>query len=411
MEHEGDLEVNRPPGPGKQRRSLMRSYGGSRAAFIALLILSLMLCAVFVLGQGGTGREATNTNSRTKPPAPKPTRSPPKAGTPRRSTAPANNNRRQPTDKPKVDAAAANERTYWETIRLSSDPEDFKAYLKKYPDGQFTGLARDNLRRLETAAKPRLKTDAAGRIILGAIGGSNPGAARPAPKPGSVVRNQLGMALVYVPAGSFMMGSNNGGPDEEPVHEVTIKEGFYIGRYEVTQAEWQQLMGNNPSTFKGDSLPAEQVSWDDAQIFINKLNERGDGFKYRLPTEAEWEYACRAGTTGDYAGEVNEMGWFSENSGSKTHTVGTKRPNGWGLADMHGNVWEWCADYYHETYNGAPTDGSTWLTGTEMKYRVLRGGSWDGHVSDLRSAGRLRRSPAGRAYDFGFRVAAVVRTQ
>lgn len=329
------------------------NYNPWAAAVIPLMILCLG-CMLFALGQGGTGREPS-AKSNKNPPAPKRTPSSRKTTRTNRPTAPANNRPRQTNDEPKDDALA-NERTYWETIRLSSDAEDFKAYLQQYPNGQFAALARNTLRRLETAAKTGGKTNSnsEGPIILGSISGSNE-AAKPAPKPGSIVRNQMGMELVYVPAGSFMMGSNNGDADEKPVHEVTIKEGFYMGRYEVKQAEWQQVMGNNPSNFKGDNLPVEQVSWDDAQSFISKLNERGDGFKYRLPTEAEWEYACRAGTTGDYAGDVNEMAWFSENSGNKTHTVGGKRPNAWGLADMHGNVWEWCADYYHETYYGART--------------------------------------------------------
>ena len=206
------------------------------------------------------------------------------------------------------------------------------------------------------------------------------------------------------------MGSNNGAPDEKPVHEVTIKEGFYMGRYEVTQANWEQVMGTTPSNFKGDNLPVERVSWDDVQSFIRKLNERRDGFNYRLPTEAEWEYACRAGTTGDYAGDLNEMAWFSENSLGQPHAVGGKRPNALGLADMHGNVWEWCADYHHETYYGAPTDGSAWVTGGEMKYRVLRGGSWHGNVSALRSGGRDAAPPEHRNAFLGFRVVAIART-
>lgn len=230
--------------------------------------------------------------------------------------------------------------------------------------------------------------------------------AKPAPKPGSIVRNQLGMEMVYVPAGSFMMGSTNGSYDEKPVHQVTIKEGFYMGRFEVTQAEWQKVMGANYSQFKGDRLPVEKVSWNDAQSFIGKLNARGELFSYRLPTEAEWEYACRAGTTADYAGDVNEMAWFSENSGNKTHAVGGKQPNAWGLADMYGNVWEWCADYYHGSYNGAPTDGSAWVTSGLMRARVLRGGSWDFAANVLRSSYRRWATPIIRRNYIGFRVVA-----
>jgi formylglycine-generating enzyme required for sulfatase activity len=193
------------------------------------------------------------------------------------------------------------------------------------------------------------------------------------------------------------------------VHEVVIKDGFYLGRYEVTQAEWQKVTGNNPSFFKGERLPVDSVTWNETQAFIAKLNERGEGVTYRLPTEAEWEYACRAGTTGDYAGNISEMAWYSENAEKKTHSVGGKKPNAWGLADMQGNVWEWCQDWEHETYLGAPTDGSAWLSAGEQKHRVLRGGGWDGPATVLRSAHRGGGTPDTRWPDDGFRLVAVVR--
>jgi formylglycine-generating enzyme required for sulfatase activity len=246
--------------------------------------------------------------------------------------------------------------------------------------------------------------------------------------------NQTGIEFVLVPAGSFMMGSTNGGDNEKPVHQVTISQAFYMGKYEVTQAQWQSVMGNNPSNFKdcGGNCPVEQVSWDDAQNFVNKLNESNDGFRYRLPTEAEWEYACRAGTTGDYAGDLDAMAWYGNNSGrgrldaaeilrtdstnyykritengGQTHAVGTKLPNSFGLFDMHGNVWEWCQDWYHDSYNGAPSDGSAWLSGGEQKYRVLRGGSWDFDATHLRSALRFSYTPATCITESGFRVVAI----
>jgi formylglycine-generating enzyme required for sulfatase activity len=202
----------------------------------------------------------------------------------------------------------------------------------------------------------------------------------------------------------------NGGSDQEPVHEVTISQAFFMGKYEVTQGQWQAVMGSNPSHFKecGSNCPVEMVSWDDAQAFINKLNETNDGFKYRLPSEAEWEYACRTGTTVDY---LDSTAWYSANSGSKTHPVGAKQPDGFGLYDMHGNVSEWCQDWYHPSYDGAPSDGSAWLSGGEHQFRVLRGGSWLDDAPVLRSATRNLYSPDYRFNFFGFRVVAVVRTQ
>ena len=251
-------------------------------------------------------------------------------------------------------------------------------------------------------------------------------------KPTAVVRNQLGMELVYVPPGSLMMGSNNGGADEKPVHRVSIKEGFYMGRYEVTQAEWQQVMGStvqqkrNPSIHgvlcegkqfpssvgEGDRYPMYYVSWYEAQEFIRRLNERNEGFIYRLPTEAEWEYACRAGTTGDFGGNLDSMGWYEHNSGCQTHLVGTKQANAFGLYDMHGNVREWCEDWYHDSYTGAPMDGSAWLSGGGQKDRVLRGGAWGIGLPGLRSASRGRSLPWDNVTpDNGFRVVAMMRTQ
>ena len=230
-----------------------------------------------------------------------------------------------------------------------------------------------------------------------------------------------------------MMGSTNGGVEEKPVHRVAISQPFYMGKYEVTQAQWQSVMGNNPSNFKNcDSCPVEQVSWDDAQQFLAKLNDRNDGFHYRLPSEAEWEYACRAGTTGDYAGNLDAMAWYANNSGNnrldaaaifrddqsnylkrlkdngnKTHPVGTKQANAWGLYDMHGNVSEWCQDSYHDNYNGAPVDGSSWDSEGEQKNRVLRGASWYDHAAYLRSAQRGRVTPGFRYELWGLRIVAV----
>lgn len=211
----------------------------------------------------------------------------------------------------------------------------------------------------------------------------------------------LKIEMVEIPGGTFWMGSENG-DDEKPVHQVTVAP-FAIGKYPVTQAQWQEVMSSNPSHFKGDDLPVERVSWEDAQEFCRKLSQR-TGQTYRLPTEAEWEYACRAGTTGDYAGKLDDMAWYRENSDNKTHPVGQKQPNAWGLYDMHGNVWEWCEDIWHESYEGAPSDSSAWLRDEDSEYRVLRGGSWLSLARACRSAYRSGDEPGMLDSGSGFRV-------
>ena len=211
-------------------------------------------------------------------------------------------------------------------------------------------------------------------------------------------------AVGYVPAGTFTMGSES---DETP-HSVTLSSPFWMGETEVTQGQWQALMGNNPSNFKSDpNLPVEQVSWDDAQGYVTALNARvalSNGWRWTLPTEAQWEYACRGGTTGEYADTLADMAWYDWNSGGKTHPVGTKQANGWGLSDMHGNVWEWCADWYGDYPKGAATDPTGPNNGS---LRVYRGGSWYIGGTFCRSADRYGNSPGLRRNGSGFRVAAV----
>ena len=194
-------------------------------------------------------------------------------------------------------------------------------------------------------------------------------------------------------------GDCSGFSDERPQHKVRVKP-FLLCRTEVTQAAWEALMGSNPSNRKGPSLPVEEVSWTDAQEWCRKAG-------LRLPTEAEWEYACRAGTTsrfclGDEDGELSNYAWYGGNSYFQAHPVGQKRPNAFGLYDMPGNVWEWCEDTWHGDYSGAPTDGSVWLGGSSN--RVNRGGSWNSDPGDYRSATRLRCDPGIRALSLlGFR--------
>jgi formylglycine-generating enzyme required for sulfatase activity len=228
--------------------------------------------------------------------------------------------------------------------------------------------------------------------------------------------------MVLIPAGTFMMGSPDiVGGNEHPQHQVTMRS-FYMGKYEVTQAQYRAVMGTK-SGFKGDNLPVD-VSWDDAVEFCRRLSQM-TGREYRLPSEAEWEYACRAGTTTDFAfgnslssEQANFDGTLSYRGAAKgvyrrkTTPVGSFQPNAWGLYDMHGNVEEWCQDWYHEGYNGAPADGSAWESGGEP-YRVLRGGGWNNDAYFLRSTARVR-FVSGFYYEkyasAGFRVVAVVRS-
>ena len=215
--------------------------------------------------------------------------------------------------------------------------------------------------------------------------------------------------MVEIPQGSFVMGSANGEPNEKPVHGVTIAKPFAIGKTEVTQKQWHAIMGDNPSHFSDceDTCPVEQVSWDDAQAFIKKLNAK-TGKQYRLPTEAEWEYACRAGTQQEYCGSdiVDNVSWNNLNSGrffsNRPHPVATKQANAFGLYDMSGNVWEWVEDTYHDNYNGAPEDGSAWMNG---KMRVLRGGSWGYDPKVGRAASRSKFTSGYRYFSYGFRLA------
>ncbi|MCX7824323.1 MAG: formylglycine-generating enzyme family protein [Verrucomicrobiae bacterium] len=217
------------------------------------------------------------------------------------------------------------------------------------------------------------------------------------------------MQFVAIRPGSFMMGSERSA-DWKPVHEVTFAKPFYMGKYEVTQEQWERIMGSNPSNFKGPKNPVEQVNWDDCQSFISKLKEKLPGRAFRLPTEAEWEYACRAGSTNDFCfgndvGRLRDYAWYIANSDNTTHPVGEKQPNAWGLYDMHGNVWEWCQDIYRDNYMGAPADGSAWEQAQgSVTNRVLRGGSWYSEPSALRSPNRGRAPPAYPGICYGLRL-------
>ena len=211
-----------------------------------------------------------------------------------------------------------------------------------------------------------------------------------------------GMDFCRIPAGTFLMG------EQGKQQQVTLTKDFYMARYPVTQTLWQAIMGNNPSHFKGENYPVERVSWGDAQEFITKLNERIGENRYRLPTEAEWEYACRSGSSGTYCFGDDESllggyAWYRNNSDQKTHAVGEKKPNAWGLYDMHGNVWEWCQDWYEDSSQGSGIDPVGPSSGT---FRVVRGGGWSLDAGCCQSANRNRRGPGYRYYFIGLRLAA-----
>ncbi len=210
---------------------------------------------------------------------------------------------------------------------------------------------------------------------------------------------KIDMEFVKIPAGDFMMGCAPTDTDcdsnEKPPHKITITKAFEIGTHEVTQAQWQAVMGTNPSKFKGPNLPVENISWRLTQEFMQKMNDRKDGYKYRLPTEAEWEFAARAGT--HTAAQLGTVAWYEENSGGTTHPIGTKQPNAWGLFDMQGNVWEWVQDWFGKTYYASSPTADPGGPPTGV-FRVARGGSW----SDVAEFTRLSmRSIAEPGYALG----------
>lgn len=226
---------------------------------------------------------------------------------------------------------------------------------------------------------------------------------------GTLTVNGIKYNMVWVDGGTFRMGatSEQGSEisDEKPVHSVTLS-GYYIGKTEVTQALWQAVMGSNPSYFEGDDLPVEQVSWDDCQEFIRKLNSL-TGQNFRLPTEAEWEFACRGGNNSrgyKYSGSnyIDNVAWYDGNSGDKTHPVATKSPNELGIYDMSGNVWEWCADWYGDYSSGRQTNPKGPYGGS---YRVYRGGGWFINAGICRSSDRYYYNPAYRYNILGLRLA------
>jgi formylglycine-generating enzyme required for sulfatase activity len=229
-----------------------------------------------------------------------------------------------------------------------------------------------------------------------------------------VLGNGIILELVKIPGGTFQMGSNES-EDEQPIHSVTVTP-FWLGKFPVTQAQYEAVMGTNPSKFRGANRPVDQVSWYDAESFCQRLSEKL-GNQYRLPSEAEWEYACRAGTTTPFYFGATLTSDFANYNGTKTHArepkgkyreqttdVGAFAPNGFGLYDMHGNVWEWCEDHWHRNYQGAPLDGSAWVSENDNDNRRLRGGSWIYYPWWCRSACRGYATPDICDINVSFRV-------
>jgi formylglycine-generating enzyme required for sulfatase activity len=357
---------------------------------------------------------------------------------------------------------------YWLSVKDSKNPAEIQSYITNYPQGKYVGEARRLLEALKpppTPAPPKPDKPSAPAPVTVELRSKTPGVtftpdqrfeaipgkrvrvtaskegyqtikkdilveARdmvvelgplqrqpgPTPPPGlpKTWRSPTaGVELVLIPAETFQMGSNDSDANnnEKPVHTVRLTQPYYLGRYEVTQGQWQAVMVSNPSQYKGDSnRPVENVSWDDVQEFIRRLNAREGGARYRLPTEAEWEYAARAGTTtrwsfGDDASQLGRYAWYEGNARGQTHPVGQLQPNSWGLYDMHGNVREWVQDWYGSYAGGTAETPPGPPSGSR---RVDRGGSWRYTARRCRSAYRIGVAPGNRLAILGVRLLRVV---
>ncbi len=223
-----------------------------------------------------------------------------------------------------------------------------------------------------------------------------------------VLSNALGMEFVFISGGTFIMGGD-ASAEEQPPRAVDVRP-FYLGKFEVTQAQWEQVMGYNPSLYPNPRRPVDQVTWLDVQSFIERLNAMEGGGRYRLPSEAEWEYAARAGGTarwffGDDGGSLPRYAWYGQSGDVGTRLVGRGAPNPWGLYDIYGNVWEWVQDCWHGDYRGAPSDARVWMDGGDCGRRMVRGGGWNSSARAARSAARGSYAPNLDDASTGFRLA------
>ena len=303
---------------------------------------------------------------------------------------------------------------FWQSIVNSTNPAVFEAYLEQFPNGVFRALAQV---RLAEMREPAARRSACGGR---AARGWNWFTGRPAPGLQPIGMRRYGRGRRGYSTDGVRLGSGRGvrmGSTREtfvpegPVTQVRISRGFWMGQHEVTQAQWQEVKGTNPSGISecGRSCPVEQMSWNDAQEFIGRMNAHAGGNRYRLPTEAEWEYAARAGTTGDRYGNLDAIAWYRDNSGPSSKPVGQKAPNAWGLHDMLGNVHEWVADWYGDYPGGTVTDPQGPVSGS---YRVFRGGSWSDDADEIRASYRcydrsahcIGLSRPGASVMLGFRL-------
>jgi len=309
------------------------------------------------------------------------------------------------------------ELAFWESIKSSQDPAEFEAYLATYPNGRFAALAEIRLQALneQPPAEPGAQTADAPSTAAATAGGTGVEGAPPAP--GTVFRDcDECPSMVEVPAGTYLMGSDDGRPEEKPRHEVRFAKPFAIGVNEITIAEWDACLREggcsysySPEAGADSRLPASNLSWDDTQEYVAWLSKK-TGHPYRLPTEAEWEYAASGGKTTAYwwgdepgKGNANCSDCGTKRDGEGPLPPGSFAPNPFGLYDVHGNLWEWTMDCVNRSYKGAPDDGSAWLRG-DCIARVLRGGSWNLGADYMRTARRHHYDRDVRYYLHGFRV-------